>query len=99
MTEAIVVAIRLVSYVVIIIIMLVMANTMIMTARERVWEYATLSLSGSVNFLSGLITFESCLLALFGGIAGIALTFPAAEMFRTFTGTLFQYLKFRIRRS
>ena len=25
----------------------------------------------------------------FGGIVGIALTFPAAEMFRTFTGTLF----------
>jgi len=40
-------------------------------------------------FLCGLIAIESWLLALFGGIAGIALTFPAAEMFRTFTGTLF----------
>ena len=69
MTEAIVVAIRLVSYVVIIIIMLVMANTMIMTARERVWEYATLrSIGFDTLFLSGLITFESCLLALFGGM-------------------------------
>ena len=29
------------------------------------------------------------MLALLGGTAGIALTFPAAEMFRTFTGTLF----------
>jgi len=90
MTEAIVVAIRLVSYVVIIIIMLVMANTMIMTARERVWEYATLrSIGFGKFFLTGLITSESCLLALFGGTAGIALTFPAAEMFRTVTGTLF----------
>ena len=35
MTEAIVVAIRLVSYVVIVIILAVMANTMAMTARER----------------------------------------------------------------
>ena len=50
MTEAIVVAIRLVSYVVIIIIMLVMANTMIMTARERVWEYATLRSIGFGKF-------------------------------------------------
>ncbi|MEL0325882.1 MAG: FtsX-like permease family protein, partial [Burkholderiaceae bacterium] len=83
-------SIRLVSYVVIIIIMLVMANTMIMTARERVWEYATLrSIGFGKFFLSGLIILEACLLALFGGIVGIALTFPAAEMFRTFTGTLF----------
>ena len=42
-----------------------------------------------IVFLSGLIAIEAWLLALFGGIAGIALTFPAAEMFRTFTGTLF----------
>ena len=90
MTEAIVVAIRLVSYVVIIIIMLVMANTMIMTARERLWEYATLRSFGFGKFyLNGLITIESCLLALFGGAVGIALTFPAAELFRSSTGTLF----------
>ena len=67
-----------------IIIMLVMANTMIMTARERVWEYATLRSIGFGKFFIGLICFESWLLALFGGIAGIALTFPAAEMFRIY---------------
>ena len=44
---------------------------------------------GSANFFKWVNYLESCLLALFGGIAGIALTFPAAEMFRTFTGTLF----------
>jgi len=38
MTEAIIVAIRLVSYVVIVIIMVVAANTMAMTARERMAE-------------------------------------------------------------
>ena len=39
-TEAIVIAIRIVSYVVIVIILAVMANTMAMTARERLAEYA-----------------------------------------------------------
>ena len=63
MTEAIVVAIRLVY--VVIIIMLVMANTMIMTARERVWEYATLRSMGSAKFFVWLIAIESWLLALF----------------------------------
>jgi putative ABC transport system permease protein len=46
MTEAIVVAIRIVSYLVIFIIMAVMANTMAMTARERLPEYATLKALG-----------------------------------------------------
>jgi putative ABC transport system permease protein len=46
MTEAIVVAIRIVSYLVIFIIMAVMANTMAMTARERTAEYATLKALG-----------------------------------------------------
>ena len=40
MTEAIVIAIQLVSFVVIIIIMAVVANTMAMSARERTGEYA-----------------------------------------------------------
>ena len=46
MTEAIVVAIRIVSFVVIVIIMAVMANTMAMAARERLSEYATLKALG-----------------------------------------------------
>ena len=79
--------------------MLVMANTMIMTA-ERVWEYATLrSIGFGKYFLSGLITSESCLLALFGGTAGIALTFPRRKCFERLLEHYFQYLKFRIRRS
>ena len=46
MTEAILLAIRVVSFVVIVIIMAVMANTMAMTARERLAEYATLKALG-----------------------------------------------------
>ncbi|HYD83663.1 MAG TPA: FtsX-like permease family protein, partial [Opitutus sp.] len=45
-TEAIVIAVRFVSYVVIVIILAVMANTMSMTARERMAEYATLKALG-----------------------------------------------------
>ncbi|MCW5604169.1 MAG: ABC transporter permease, partial [Burkholderiales bacterium] len=45
-TEALVVAIRIVSFVVIFIILAVMANTMAMTARERMSEYATLKTLG-----------------------------------------------------
>ena len=46
MTEAILLAIQAVSFVVIVIIMAVMANTMAMTARERSAEYATLKALG-----------------------------------------------------
>ena len=46
MTEAILLAIEAVSFVVIVIIMAVMANTMAMTARERYAEYATLKALG-----------------------------------------------------
>ena len=45
-TEAIITAIRIVSFVVIIIIFAVVANTMAMTARERLAEYATLKALG-----------------------------------------------------
>jgi len=42
MSQSVLLAIRAVSFVVILIIMAVMANTMTMTARERLAEYATL---------------------------------------------------------
>ena len=45
-TEAIVIAVRIVSFVVIFIILAVMANTMAMTARERLGESATLKALG-----------------------------------------------------
>lgn len=90
MTEAIVVAIRLVSYVVIVIILAVMANTMAMTARERLSEYATLKALGfSPAFVASLIFGESMMLAVLGAAAGIALTYPIANAFGTAMGTLF----------
>ena len=90
MTGTIVVAIKLVSYVVIFIIMAVMANTMAMTARERTSEYATLKALGfSPLFVSALIFGESLMLALLGGVIGVALSFPVAEAFGRKMGTMF----------
>jgi putative ABC transport system permease protein len=90
MVEAIVVAIRLVSYLVIVIIMAVMANTMAMTARERIAEYATLKAIGfGPGFLAALIFGESFLLAGLGGGLGILLSFPVSEEFSHHIGTLF----------
>jgi len=90
MSEAIVVAVRVVSFVVILIIMAVMANTMAMSARERLAEYATLKALGfGPLFLAALIFGESILLALAGAALGVALLFPAAALFLKQMGTFF----------
>ncbi len=90
MSEAIVVAIRVVSFVVILIIMAVMANTMAMSARERLGEYATLKALGfGPGFLALMIFGESMLLALAGAGIGIALLYPVAAGFGAKMGTMF----------
>jgi len=89
MTEAIVIAIKLVSFVIIFIIMVVVANTMAMTARERIGEYAIFKTLGFGAFhISGLIFGESLFITIIGASLGIILTFPAAE---TFSKELSQY--------
>ena len=90
MTEAILLAIQAVSFVVIVIIMAVMANTMAMTARERGAEYATLKALGFSNgFIAMLIFAESLGIALVGGFAAVALTVPLAKGFSERMGSLF----------
>jgi putative ABC transport system permease protein len=82
MSEALLIAIKLVSFIVIFIIMAVTANTMAMTARERIGEYAvfkTLGFGG--GHIAGLIFGESLLISMTGCAVGIALTFPAAKAF------------------
>src|SRR5262245_63202503 len=77
MTEAIVMAIRVVSFVVIFIILAVMANTMAMTARERLAEYATLKALGfSPAYVAFLVLGESLAIAATGGLLGTACRFP-----------------------
>ncbi|MFN5028978.1 MAG: ABC transporter permease [Burkholderiales bacterium] len=76
-SEAIVVAIRVVSFVVIFIIMAVVANTMAMTARERIAEYATLKVLGfSPLYVASLIFGEAMVLSLLGALFGILATIP-----------------------
>jgi putative ABC transport system permease protein len=89
-TEAIVTAVRIVSFVVIIIIFAVVANTMAMTARERLAEYATLKALGFPPlFVAALIFGESVMISVLGGAIGIALTFPVAAFFKALMGTMF----------
>jgi putative ABC transport system permease protein len=90
MTETIVVAIRLVSFVVIFIILAVMANTMAMTARERLGEYATLKALGfGPGYVAWLVFGESLAIALVGAGLGVALTFPVAAWFGAEMGQFF----------
>jgi putative ABC transport system permease protein len=66
-----------VSFVIIGIIMLVLGNTMIMSARERIREYAVFKTLGfSAGHLVGLILGESLTISAAGGALGIALTYP-----------------------
>ena len=90
MSEAIVVAIRVVSFVVIVIIAAVMANTMAMSARERLGEYATLKALGfGPGFLALMIFGESLLLSAFGAALGILILFPFAAFLGKVMGTMF----------
>jgi putative ABC transport system permease protein len=90
MTEAIVVAIRIVSFVIIVIIMAVMANTMAMAARERMPEHATLKALGfHPRFLGGLMFGESLFIALTAGGLGMLATFPLVKGFGSVMGKLF----------
>ena len=91
MTEAILLAIKVVSWLVIGVILVLLANTMAMSARERLGEYAVLKTMGfRPRHLAGLIMGESLLLALKGGLIGILLTFPAVHIFRTKLGQYFR---------
>jgi len=79
---AIITAMNFISFVIIGIIMLVLANTMIMAARERTREYAVLKTLGFSAFhIVGLILGESMVIAMIGGISGITLTYPIVAGF------------------
>lgn len=93
-TETIVMAVRIVSFVVIAIIFAVVANTMAMTARERLAEYATLKAIGfGPVFLGALIVGESVMITALGGVLGILATFPAAAGFKAAMGSFFPVFK------
>jgi putative ABC transport system permease protein len=90
MTEAIVTVIRIVSLVVIIIILAVTANTMAMTTRERIGEYAVLKTLGYTGLdIVLLIMGEALVITFCGALLGIALTFPVARGFSSALGQFF----------
>ena len=90
MSDQIITIVKLVSFVVVLIIMAVMANTMAMTARERMSEYATLKALGfGPGFLVALVAGESLFIAFVGCALGILLTIPAAAGFGQALSTLF----------
>ena len=90
MSDQIITIVKLVSFVVVLIIMAVMANTMAMTARERMGEYATLKALGfGPGFLLALVAGESLFIAFAGCAIGIGLTIPVAAGFGKALASLF----------
>lgn len=81
--SAVITAMNVISFVIIGIIMLVLANTMIMAARERTREYAVLKTLGfSRRHLLFLIAGESFFISIIGGGIGLLFTFPLVEGFQ-----------------
>lgn len=82
------------SFLVIAIILLLMANIMLMSVRERMREYATLKALGfGPFFLSGIVLGESVLIAFAGGCLGVMLTPLLALLFESAAGGLLPYLQ------
>jgi putative ABC transport system permease protein len=93
MSEAILMAIRLVSFLIIGIIMAVAANTMIMSVRERMHEFAVFKTLGyGAARLGGLILGESLVICVAGGALGMAGTFPALRILARYVSNVFPVL-------
>jgi len=83
MLQTIVQVIQSVSYIVVLIILAVAANTMAMTARERLGEYATLKALGyGPGYVARLILAESLVIAAIGGVLSVVAMPGVAAAFR-----------------
>lgn len=90
LSGAIITSLEVISYVIIGIILMVLANTIIMSARERIREYAVLRTLGFTAFhVIGLIIGESLFISMSGGALGLALTFPVSSWFGAQFPTIF----------
>lgn len=93
MSEAILMAIRLVSFLIVVIIMAVAANTMVTSVRERMHEFAVFKTLGyGAARLGGLILGESMVICAAGGALGIAGTFPALRILARYVSNVFPVL-------
>ncbi|OGC89680.1 MAG: ABC transporter ATP-binding protein [candidate division Zixibacteria bacterium RBG_16_53_22] len=80
MMDSLIAGLTIMSYLIIGVILLVLVNTMAMSARERMSEYAVLKTLGFKTYhISGLIVGESLLLAGVGGVLGVLLTYPVLD--------------------
>jgi putative ABC transport system permease protein len=90
MSSAIITSLQVISVVIVGIILLVLANTILMAVRERTREYAVLKTLGfSARHLIALIFGESLVIAVCGGLLGLALTFPMVAGFGKALPTFF----------
>jgi putative ABC transport system permease protein len=82
--SAVITAMNIMSFVIIGIILLVLGNTMVMTARERTHEFAVLKALGfSGTQLFFLLSGESLMLSIAGSALGLVLTLPAVAGFQS----------------
>jgi putative ABC transport system permease protein len=90
MSSAIITSLQLISFIIIGIILLVLANTIVMAVRERTREYAVLKTLGFTGrHLAAFILGESLLIGLAGGVVGVLLTFPVVKGFSQAVPTMF----------
>ncbi len=90
MSSAIITSLQVISFVIIGIILLVLANTIVMAVRERTREYAVLKTIGFTGrHLAAFILGESLLIGVAGGIVGVLLTFPVVQGFAQALPTMF----------
>jgi putative ABC transport system permease protein len=90
MSSAIITSLEVISFVIVGIILLVLANTIVMSARERMREYAVLKTIGfPAGQIIALIGGESLLIGGVGAALGIALTFPVCKAFADAFPTFF----------
>ena len=93
MYSAIITAMNFISFVIVGIILLVLGNTMAMTARERTTEYAILKTLGFTSkHLLGMVSGESLTISLIGGVLGILVAFPFIQGFQTAFPNMFPIL-------
>jgi putative ABC transport system permease protein len=82
MAGALINAIRIVSYVVLLIMMLILANTMAMATRERTTEYAVMRAIGfQARQIERMVLAEGLVIALVGAALGLILATPILKFF------------------
>lgn len=101
MAGAIVVAIEVISFAVVVIVLLVMANTMTMCARERISQYGVMKTVGFRSpHLTTVIAGEAAVLSLAGAALGVALSYPIVHFFGRFLemnmGSFFPVFELRL---